>query len=220
METNKGFATIIRELIKQRRILEGLDEQNRELLRSIADLDEGHNIYVEIHGKRYCLVEEPSGELPTVTPNLQSAPMAPQSTTGPLEETAFPGPEVSSSPLEIPEEPKIPPSPMVAGSEGVTESSLPAVSEQEGATAPSRAETVTDHDLMQVSTPIAVLTEENWEAGKPATALLEEMIVEIFASRDTEPIPAISSISKTEVTPLSDKEKAVLRQDLAGSFLL
>jgi hypothetical protein len=217
METNKGFATIIRELIKQRRILEGLGEQNQELLRSIADLDEGHHIYVEIHGKRYCLVEEPSGEMPTVTPTLQSAPMAPQSATGPLEEALPSNPEVAPIPVEPQEVPKIPPAPVAAEQEAATESSLPAVSEQEGATAPSRAETVVRPELAEISAPIATLAEGNNAPSKPATALLEEMIVEIFASRDTEPIPAISQV---EVTPLSDQEKAVLRQDLAGSFLL
>jgi hypothetical protein len=50
-----NFEALMQEIFKHRRIMEQLEEENKELRRQIADLREGRGISIEICGKRFSL---------------------------------------------------------------------------------------------------------------------------------------------------------------------
>ena len=51
-----NFEVIVQEIMKQKRIMERLEEENCELHRQLADLRDGRGIFLDIHGKRYALI--------------------------------------------------------------------------------------------------------------------------------------------------------------------
>ena len=53
-----NFDTIAQELLKQKQTMEQMEDENRELRRQLAELREGHGIWVEIDGQRFSLHKE------------------------------------------------------------------------------------------------------------------------------------------------------------------
>ncbi|GAC1392176.1 MAG: hypothetical protein NVS4B11_02410 [Ktedonobacteraceae bacterium] len=53
-----NFDLIAQDLLKQKYIMEQMEEENRELRRQLADLREGRGIFVEIDGRRFALSSE------------------------------------------------------------------------------------------------------------------------------------------------------------------
>ncbi|QBD82419.1 hypothetical protein EPA93_43175 [Ktedonosporobacter rubrisoli] len=64
------FDLISQELLKQQRVMEQLEDENRELRRQLADLRAGHGIFIEICGQRFALATEASA--PIVTYDIQT----------------------------------------------------------------------------------------------------------------------------------------------------
>src|SRR5690349_13003531 len=72
-----NFDALMQEIFKHRRIMEQLEEENRELRRQIADLREGRGIFIEICGKRFslaALTTAPTRAIPTPAPVSYNTP--------------------------------------------------------------------------------------------------------------------------------------------------
>ena len=65
MKTNSSnFELIMQEVLKQKRQLEDLLSENDELQRQLAELREGHGIFVDILGQHFPLVDVPVSDSP------------------------------------------------------------------------------------------------------------------------------------------------------------
>jgi hypothetical protein len=73
-----NFDALMQEIFNHRRIMEQLEEENRELRRQIADLREGRGISIEICDKRFSLAAEPAiasaQAIPTPAPVSYNTP--------------------------------------------------------------------------------------------------------------------------------------------------
>jgi hypothetical protein len=110
-----NFDLLMQEILKHKRIMEQLEEENRELRRQIADLREARGIYVEICGKRLPLAAElttaPGRAIPTPAPvsyntptSKVSAPVTPTPQNAPILYTAEP--DVTEAPtIAMPQTP-------------------------------------------------------------------------------------------------------------------
>ncbi len=56
--SGSNFDLIAQEVLKQKQVMEQMEEENQELRRQLADLREGQSIFVEIYGKRFSLFHE------------------------------------------------------------------------------------------------------------------------------------------------------------------
>jgi cell division protein FtsB len=54
------FDQIAQEIFKQKRLMDQLEAENRELRQRLADLRAGRGIFVEIEGSRFALRDSPS----------------------------------------------------------------------------------------------------------------------------------------------------------------
>ena len=54
------FDQIAQEIFKQKRLMDQLEAENRELRQRLADLHAGRGIFVEIAGSRFALRDSPS----------------------------------------------------------------------------------------------------------------------------------------------------------------
>jgi len=65
--SGSNFELIMQEVLKQKQLLEDLQSENDELQRQLAELREGHGIFVDILGKSFPLVDIPVGASPDRT---------------------------------------------------------------------------------------------------------------------------------------------------------
>src|SRR2546423_1094004 len=76
---DSNFDALMQEILKHRRIMEQLEEENRELRRQIADLREGQGISIEICGKQFSLAAAlttlPTQAIPTPAPVSYNTPV-------------------------------------------------------------------------------------------------------------------------------------------------
>ncbi len=70
---DSNFDALMQEIFEHRRIMEQLEEENRELHRQIADLREGRGISIEICGKRFSLAAL-TRAIPTPAPVSYNTP--------------------------------------------------------------------------------------------------------------------------------------------------
>jgi len=74
-----NFDALMQEILKHRRIMEQLEEENRELRRQITDLREGRVISIEICGQRFSLAAElttaSARAIPTAAPVSYTTPV-------------------------------------------------------------------------------------------------------------------------------------------------
>ncbi len=110
-----GFELIMQEVITQQKRMEELEAENRELRRQIAELREGHGIFVEILGTRFSLNAEPvvaSSESALTQELIPATEYQPTSTieipTTPIPEASLP--DTEEVPEEMPEEGSLLPS--------------------------------------------------------------------------------------------------------------
>jgi hypothetical protein len=191
--STSSFERILEEVIKQKQVLENLLAENEALRQQLADLRAGKGIAVEILGQRYLL----SNETPPAEPEVKPAEPEAATTATPDEvtEVLVPVPEASQSrPLE-----PVSAVPVAEGS--------PAIFNEV-----AHRDTSDDFLLEEVSgdgTPF------------PATpsSFLEEAMLEEFANATTRQMHVWSGPITNHPT-LDEKEKAALRKELMGSFLL
>ena len=77
--SGSNFDLIAQELLKQKQVMEQMEEENCELRRQLAELREGLGIFVEIDGRRFSLQSEnrASAQMPAIEaePVLTAAPI-------------------------------------------------------------------------------------------------------------------------------------------------
>jgi hypothetical protein len=193
--STSSFELILEEVIKQKHVLEKLLEENEALRQQLADLRAGKGIAVDILGQRYLLsYEEPAAE-----PEAVSA-----STPDEITEVLIPVPE--ASPSQAPEPVAVEPTAPVA-------EESPAIFNEEQAVGPQALRDTSDDFLL----------EEVSGDGTPfpatSSSFLEEAMLEEFANATTRQMHVWSGPITNHPT-LDEKEKATLRKELMGSFLL
>jgi hypothetical protein len=227
--SGSNFETLIQEILKQKRIMDQLAEENNELRRQLADLRDGRGIFVDILGQRFALIssnaltnetsltsthlpltEQEEAEeqaavytQPTMQMVLTSAAEAP--TTAMPEVSDFVDAQPASEPDEADD---------LAGI--LTVDAVANGQFEDMAEMPTHPDGVT---------PIPSSHFEDEEAS-PAT-FLDDMTIDAFVATASNPKavwtpPSINSQRKqTKKLEMDDEEaKAMLRRELIGSFLL
>lgn len=195
MKSNESsFETILEAILKQKQVLDDLQAENETLRQQLADLRIGRGIFVEILGTCIPLAGAPDAQVVDVVSN-GNAPIVDM-----IEDTA-PVPTVSTS---------------------ETDASL-----QETAAIPGeilqRAESETPlpgadfviEDVSENEVPLPV---------RDSSTFLEEAMFAEFATASARRVSNWSGPSTdgpiTDSPILDEKEKAALRRELTGSFLL
>ncbi len=185
-----GFELIAQELVKQQQHMQMLDAENRELRRQLADLRAGYGIFVEIAGQRFSLEGEP---LPHQTMSISTE----------MQED-LPTPRTTTSLYEDP-------IPVVSANEVIDtqdeeeEEPIPVV-----------------ENISSEATPVEIASSlEEEESEQEAPTFLEEIMLDEFAAAATSPMAIWNGpINKQEGEPIDEEQKAALRRELMGSFLL
>ncbi len=185
-----GFELIAQELLKQQQHMQMLDAENRALRQQLADLRAGHSIFVEIAGQRF-----------------------------PLEGVILP-PQAMTSPTEVQED-----LPTHRTTTSLHEDPVPVVSANEGIDTQDEEEeepipVVESISAQATAVEIAPFLEEE-ESEQEAPTFLEEIMLDEFAAATTSPMAVWNGpINKQEAEPIDEEQKAALRRELMGSFLL
>ncbi len=198
-----SFDFIAQELLKQKYVMEKLLEENRELRRQIAQLRAGHGIFVEIGGQRIALNLLLEGAAPA-TPAQRLAPAARQHTPVPSAPVARQHTPVPPVPVakHTPVPPAIEPTVVASQTEENADLSQP-----------------TDPRLPVVPKPAATPPQKQGNEKKAPSTFLEEMMVDEFSAAMTNQTAVWTGPAKqADIT--DDEEKATLRKQLMGSFLL
>ncbi len=200
MNTNgNSFDLILEEVLKQKCVLEEMQAENQALRQQLADLRAGQGISIDILGERFLLNSDGNAASPDV---VSDAPNEFTDTAIREVPALIPVPDASPSPV-----------PVEPSSDGATailnETPMP---EPRDASDDFLLEEVSDHGSpfpAPAPTP----------APEPATAFLEEALLEEFASATTRQMSAWNGPITNHPT-LDEHEKAALRRELMGSFLL
>ena len=213
------FDLITQEVYKLKTHREHLEDENRTLRQQLADLRSGHGIVVEIEGKRFALT--------TSTTSLSASTNhegTPHSST--LSDNASPT-AISHSIVSAQTQMMTP----------LKEEQQEAVSEQTLEAEEVTAEVAEDEEMSgAIITKVLAIpsmahahTSLELEEEDITSSFLEEALIDEFTSAATSPL-AVWSGPPTPSTPLrakvrtqaeiDEEEKASLRQQLIGSFLL
>ena len=193
-----SFELLMQEIFNQKQRMDELLEENHTLRHQLTDLRAGHGIFLEICGRRFALNTE---NLPTpsqrVSP-VEDIPAAEQTTI------SIPMTDTTTETRDSAEQATI---------------SMPITAVTMG----HNSETPRpDSDQSESQSPSAEYTEAE-TAELSHTTFLEEMLIDEFAAAATGKIPAWQG-SQTRKLPtielIDDEEKAALRKQLIGSFLL
>jgi len=183
--SDNNFENIAQEILQQKRLMEALEAENKELRRQLADLREARGIFVEICGNRFPLK---AGE-EQASPQVSQVPQQNLSNK----------PEKGSAPSQ----PLTPPEPHKA-----------LHSTRMIADAPTAA--ITKVSRQDVQDAIFHDEEDNGASLPPS---VEKAIQEELLPAKTAPLGARARSARRAELPTEERE-AVLRQELAGSFLL
>jgi len=204
------FDLITQEVLKQKQRKEQLEDENRELRQQLADLRTGRGVFVEVEGKRFALtlpttsLSTPTDQQSVASLDMPSSESAPTSTSLPI---------VSAKSLIM--------SPDVEGDNEEQEQGelQEPVFEQndEAAKAPRRYITrKLPVSMLETSHPALELTKE-----EVASSFLEEAMIDEFTSAATSPLAIWSGPpAPKKQEQIDEEEKAALRRQLIGSFLL
>lgn len=212
------FDVIAQELLKQQQKMQGLVAENRKLRQELADLREGRGIFVEIQQKRFALT------IPTTpaTPDAPSITSTQESSTEPATSIVA---EISTFSVDNAD----------TNTEPSSSEALP--STRNTAAAPTR-KAMTTVQLVEVSAPQPANAKQDSapvptptatqdatpEEDKPAaTPFLEEIMLDEFATALTSPMAVWKRSEKKKERKqqsIDEDQKAALRRELMGSFLL
>jgi hypothetical protein len=215
-----NFDLLVQEVLKQQNMMEELEKENRELRRQLADLRTGRGIFINICGKNFTFGDESTENTPTAAAaaKAQAADEA-----GPAEEIEAPVPPERASAAE----------PATATETGepaeVVAAALPDEQQAQAVAAASAAQ-ASEQESEVAAAPIAQVAEPKPEAVAAAPAIqaagsatfLEEIMIDEFAVAATKPM----SVWNGPVNPapkredIDEEQKARLRRELTGSFLL
>ncbi len=212
------FDVIAQELLKQQQKMQGLVAENRKLRQELADLREGRGIFVEIQQKRFALT------IPTTptTPDAPSITSTQESSTEPATSIVA---EISTFSVDNAD----------TNTEPSSSEALP--STRNTAAAPTRKAMTTvqlveasapqsanaKQDSAPVPTPTAAQDAVPEEDKPAATPFLEEIMLDEFATALTSPMAVWKGSEKKKERKqqsIDEDQKAALRRELMGSFLL
>jgi hypothetical protein len=200
------FDLITHEVLKQKHRKEQLEDENRQLRQQLADLRTGRGIFVEVEGKRFALtiptdsLSIPTEQESTAFLNMQSSEASPTSTSFPI---------VSAQSLII---------------APIQEEQQEPVLEQHKS---DEAAKVLKRNITQ-KLPISIADTSHTAPGlteeETAPTFLEEAMIDEFTSAATSPLavwsgPPVPHAPKKQ-EEIDEEEKAALRRQLIGSFLL
>ncbi len=189
-----SFDLIVDELIKQKNLLDQMQEENLELRRQIADLLDGHGIFVDICGTRFALIGELTSSASRVVYALE-----------PVTQDGISNEEVESEVTNVP-------------TQLLAEFTMPTQQLQErdeSATASGQETPLPAVDFMafgdDASVPMPTFLEE----------LMLDEFTSVTANHKAvwTPTEQKSSADKIELDD-DEVKKAALRRELIGSFLL
>lgn len=185
---DNSFDYIAQELLKQKRTMDALQAENRDLRRQLGELRTGRGIFIEIAGRRFPLNGDTIVSQPIVTSNP----------TAQLELSAL----------------AITPPPLTPATTPALEVEILDTTEEEQITSELVAEVAT----AEVA-PVQQQPEE--------LTFLEEIMLDEFAAASTnhlatwsEPVKIQEPAKKQEPEVIDEDQKAALRRELMGSFLL
>ncbi len=190
--SDNGFNSIAQAMLKQKQMMDELEYENRELRRQIADIRAGHGIFIEVAGQRF-----PLKGVITV-----AQPPAPTQVAQPVPPTQVAQPDFSPSPAT---------------------SSLPAepVSQvSESAESVEAAPTMELAPAADASVESVEKEEEKEKEKEKAPTFLEEIMLDEFVAASTSPMSVWNGPVNKKEEPIDEEQKAALRRELMGSFLL
>ncbi len=208
--SDSNFDLILQELLHQQEIMETLETENRELRRQLADLREGRGIFIEIDGVRFALRCEadklPAESLPTariatvITGQEETAVFAAQELSSNADQQSFVE-ESAQDTVEMP--PTI--------SEAPTTMNF-LLDDEPVTTFPFLQETIEEEASAIATSKMAIWGESPSTPFPPIPA----------SQSDTEALPGPAQKTAQPAKPalIDEDEKAALRRELIGSFLL
>jgi hypothetical protein len=208
--SDSNFDLILQELLHQQEIMETLETENRELRRQLADLREGRGIFIEIDGVRFALSCEadklPAESLPTariatvITGQEETAVFAAQELSSNADQQSFVE-ESAQDTVEMP--PTI--------SEAPTTMNF-LLDDEPVTTFPFLQETIEEEASAIATSKMAIWGESPSTPFPPIPA----------SQSDTEALPGPAQKTAQPAKPalIDEDEKAALRRELMGSFLL
>ncbi len=191
-----NFDVIAQELLKQKQTMDQMEQENRELRRQLAELREGHGIWVEIDGQRFSLYRE-EDTASSQTPTVEAVSI--MSTATPT--TVEPEPQVE---------------PVVAQhdiAEEQTEELVMSVPQTPRVTV----------DFLDDKDEVDFFDKAEVAEQTTGPTFLEEAIIDEFAAAATSPLaiwPAHEQEQEKTPEATEDEELATLRRQLIGSYLL
>lgn len=192
--SDSSFELILQDLLHQKDVMESLETENRELRQQIADLRAGRGIVVDILGSRFSLLGE---QTDTTFYTASTAPSTPVPV--PSERREEPNWVMAQEPVSPPEE-----APVAEQAESIVpETPLPMMDflledDEPITTSPFLDLQQTDELSFETTNKLAV-----WREPAPTPT----------------PIPASTREGKQPVA-INEDQKAALRRELIGSFLL
>lgn len=185
---NSNFENIAQEILRQKRLMEALEAENKELRRQLTDLREARGIFIEICGNRFPLKAEEEHTSPQIP---QISAVSQQDLSNKPEKDSAP-----SLPL-TPSEPHkaLHSNRMIADAPTAAITKLPRQDAQD----------IIFHD------------EEDDRANLPSA--IEKAIQEELMPAKAAPVSARARSARQAELPTEERQ-AILRQELAGSFLL
>ena len=199
-----SFELLMQEIFNQKQRLEQLIEENEDLQRQLADLRAGRGIFLEICGVGFTL----NGERIVATPQsisptpAQDSPISDQPTMAFAQESASDQPTINMvlSQPSASDQPTVSMTLNQVSMETISEAPLPSIDEIEQL----------PNDSGQ--------SDEKAEHASPS--FLEEMLIDEFAAAATSPMSIWRGTETKKLPPIDEDEKAILRRELIGSFLL
>jgi hypothetical protein len=178
--SDRGFDFIAQAMMKQKQLMDELENENRELRRQITDLRAGYGIFIEVEGKRFpikgeIVVAQAAPVSYVIEPDFSAyftAPSLPEELISPINENKQNAEVVQALEVSFVEE-------------------LP-------------------------------LQQEEEQAQEKAPTFLEEIMIDEFATASTSPMSSVwnGASKKQEQEQIDEEQKAALRRELMGSFLL
>lgn len=211
-----SFDLILQELLHQQEIMENLEAENRELLQQLADLRAGRGILVEIDGSRFSLLSETenTGDIPAPLESFPTAAMVPVSVEQ-EEAPVFVAQGMAST----------------VDQQGVVEEAEPALLENQPtinflldddepvSAFPFLQDTFEEEASAIVTNKMAIWGESSTTPFPPVVPSqpVADLITEPIQKSDS---PDQYQQSQQQPIPIDEDEKAALRRELIGSFLL
>ncbi|TMD70349.1 MAG: hypothetical protein E6I91_00165 [Chloroflexi bacterium] len=194
--SGSSFELLMEELLNQKRIKDELIAENQSLRRQLANLREGQGIFLEIQGQLFALDGETAFRSPQVDLTAQDSSIVEQATAFmPVSDAV----EQATTVMPVSE----------------------TVSETAEATGTSKETPMPSTDPFEQLSYSPNANAEEEEAPATTSTFLEDMLVDEFATSATSPMAVWKGAKKTrKLTGIDEEEKASLRKELIGSFLL